>query len=414
VIDHGRVIAQGTGSELKDRVGGQILEVELASSTERDTARAALTGIGCGEPEPGERLAQLTLPAPRDGLEMIEDAASALRRAGIAVSDLGLRRPTLDDVFLQLTGAPPSENGAGAGAATDNGQSTLTRPSTPPAAAALAPSAPRPVPRPPSRSHRLSPHALRADITDARVVSVRNLRHFVRQPDLLIFSTIQPIMFVLLFTYVFGGAISHSLPPGVSYIDYLLPGILVQSVTFRASMTAIGLSDDMKLGVIDRFRSMPMARSAVLIGRTSADLVRNALIIVLMIIVGYIVGFRFQAGVLQAVGCIALVSAFGLALSWIFAFLGLSVRSAEAAQSAGFVVLFPLVFASSVFVPVSSMPSWLQTFAKLSPVTLTANAARSLALVPGTPSSLGGAIAWIAGLLAVFIPLSVWRYRRMT
>jgi ABC transporter DrrB family efflux protein len=412
VIDHGRVIAQGTGSELKDRVGGQILEVELVNAAERDTARAALAGIGCGEPEPGDRLAQLTLPAPRDGLEMIEDAASALRKAEIAVSDLGLRRPTLDDVFLQLTGAPPSENGAAADVATGDGRPEPTGPS---ARAARAPAAPSPVAtRRPSRWLRLSPRELRADVTDAWVVSVRNLRHFVRQPDLLLFSTIQPIMFVLLFTYVFGGAISHSLPPGVSYIDYLLPGILVQSVTFRASMTAVGLSDDLKLGVIDRFRSMPMARSAVLVGRTAADLVRNVLIIVLMIIVGYIIGFRFQAGVLQALGCIALVSAFGLALSWIFAFVALSVRGAEAAQSAGFVILFPLVFASSVFVPVSTLPGWLQAIAKVSPVTLTANAARSFALVPGTPSSLGGAIAWIAGLLAVFIPLSVWRYRRMT
>jgi ABC transporter DrrB family efflux protein len=327
------------------------------------------------------------------------------------VSDLGLRRPTLDDVFLQLTGAAPSENGAGAGVATGNGQPDRTGLSV---RAARAPAAPRPVATRPSRWARVSPRELRADITDALVVSGRNLRHFVRQPDLLVFSTIQPIMFVLLFTYVFGGAISHSLPPGVSYIDYLLPGILVQSVTFRASMTAVGLSDDLKLGVIDRFRSMPMARSAVLIGRTAADLVRNVLIIVLMIIVGYIIGFRFQAGVAQALACIALVSAFGLALSWIFAFVALTVRSAEAAQSAGFVVLFPLVFASSVFVPVSSLPSWLQVIAKASPVTLTANAARSLSLVPGTPSSLGGAIAWIVGLLAVFIPLSVWRYRRMT
>ena len=411
VIDHGRVIAQGTGSELKDRVGGQILEVELMIAAERDSARAALAGIGCGEPEPGERLAQLTLPAPRDGLEMIEDAASALRKAGIAVSDLGLRRPTLDDVFLQLTGAPPSENGAGAEVAREDGRLHPTSRSVP-ADRARAPL--HPAARRPPRWRRLSLRKLRGDITDARVVSVRNLLHFVRQPDLLVFSTIQPIMFVLLFTYVFGGAISHSLPPGVSYIDYLLPGILVQSVTFRASMTAIGLSDDLKLGVIDRFRSMPMARSAVLIGRTTADLVRNILIIVLMIIVGYIIGFRFQAGVLQALACIALVSAFGLALSWIFAFVAFTVRSAEAAQSAGFVILFPLVFASSVFVPVSSMPSWLQSFAKASPVTLTANAARSLALVPGTPSSLGGAVAWIVGLLAVFIPLSVWRYRRMT
>jgi len=411
VIDHGRVIAQGTGSELKDRVGGQILEVELVSAAERDNARAALTGIGCGEPEPGERLAQLTIPAPRDGLEMIEDAASALRKAEIRVSDLGLRRPTLDDVFLQLTGAPPSENGAGAEVAAGDGQPAAGAPSVPliRATAARQPRVSRP-----SRWRHLSPRALRADITDAWVVSGRNLLHFVRQPDLLVFSTIQPIMFVLLFTYVFGGAISHSLAPGGSYIDYLLPGILVQSVTFRASQTAVGLSDDLKLGVIDRFRSMPMARSAVLIGRTAADLVRNVLIVVLMLIVGYIIGFRFGAGVAQALVCVVLVSAFGLALSWIFAFVALTVRSAEAAQTAGFVILFPLVFASSVFVPVSSMPNWLQAFAKVSPITLTADAARSLALHPGVPSSLAEAIAWIAGLLAVFIPLSVWRYRRMT
>ncbi len=415
VIDHGRVIAQGTGSELKDRVGGQILELELVRAAERDRAREALAGIGCGAPEPGDRLAQLTLPAPRDGLEMIEEAASALRKAGIAVSDLGLRRPTLDDVFLQLTGAPPSENGAEAAVTADNGRPDPTNVGVPTAVRAVrAGASVRPAPRQPSRWRRLSPRELRGDLSDARVVSVRNLRHFVRQPDLLIFSTIQPIMFVLLFTYVFGGAISHSLPPGVSYIDYLLPGILIQSVTFRASQTAVGLSEDLKLGVIDRFRSMPMARSAVLVGRTAADLVRNVLIIVLMIVVGYIIGFRFQAGVAQAIGCIALVSAFGLALSWIFAFVALTVRGAEAAQTAGFVVLFPLVFASSVFVPVSTLPHWLQVIAKVSPVTLAANAARSLALVPGTPPSLGGAVAWIVGLLAVFIPLSVWRYRRMT
>src|SRR3984885_15097072 len=302
VIDHGRVIAQGTGSELKDRVGGQILELELVRAAERDRAREALAGIGCGAPEPGDRLAQLTLPAPRDGLEMIEEAASALRKAGIAVSDLGLRRPTLDDVFLQLTGAPPSENGAEAAVKPENGRPDPTNAGVPAVRAVRAQAAVRPAPRQPSRWGRLSARALRGDVTDARVVSVRNLRHFVRQPDLLIFSTIQPIMFVLLFTYVFGGAISHSLPPGVSYIDYLLPGILVQSVTFRASQTAVGLSDDLKLGVIDRFRSMPMARSAVLVGRTTADLVRNVLIIVLMIIVGYIIGFRFQAGVAQALG----------------------------------------------------------------------------------------------------------------
>jgi ABC-2 type transport system ATP-binding protein len=406
VIDHGRVIAQGTGNELKDRVGGQILEVELASAASRDDALSVLARVGCGEPEPGERLDQLTLPAPRDGLELIEDAASALRHAGIGVSDLGLRRPTLDDVFLQLTGAPPSENGAGPAASSSAGR--VPAATTTSSAGAADRRGRRLLPL-----HRPTRQGAHAALVDASVVTGRNLRHFIRQPQLLIFSTIQPIMFVLLFAYVFGGAVRGSLH-GVKYIDFLLPGIFVQSVAFRATQTAVGLSEDLERGVVDRFRSMPMTRSAVLIGRTVADLVRNVLIIGLMIAVGYAIGFRFHAGLLPAVASVAIVSAFGFALSWIFAFVALTVRGAEAAQSAGFVVIFPLVFASSVFVPVASMPAWLQTFAKASPVTLTANTARSYALLPGVPSSLGGAAAWIAGLLAVFIPLCVWRYRRMS
>jgi ABC transporter DrrB family efflux protein len=401
VIDHGRMIAQGTGSELKDRVGGHLLEVELASATQRERACVALAAVGCADPEPGERLDRLTLPAPSaDGLELVEDAAAALRKADIAVTDLGLRRPTLDDVFLQLTGQPPGEDGATEGAG--------------PASVAAAASA---VPAPHRRLldfRRPSWSRLRSATEDALIVTGRNLRHFWRQPQLLIFSTIQPIMFVLLFAYVFGGAVKGSLPEGVDYIDFLLPGIFVQSVSFRATQTAIGLSQDLERGVVDRFRSMPMARSAVLVGRTIADLVRNVVIIALMIVVGYIIGFRFGAGVLQALASIAIVAAFGLALSWIFAFVALTVKGAEAAQAAGFVVIFPLVFASSVFVPVASMPDWLQAFAKVSPVTLTANAARSFALVPGIPSSLAGATAWILGLLAVFVPLCVWRYRRMS
>src|SRR5256885_3741561 len=399
VIDHGRVIAEGTGNELKERIGGQILEVELASAASRDQAQAVLRGVGCGEPEPEERADRLTLPAPRDGLELVEDAAAALRHAGIDVSNLGLRGPTLDDVFLQLTGAPASENG-----------------DQPRSSANAAPATAEPV-RPARRLLRLHVPTfaeLRSGLTDTRVVTGRNLRHFIRQPQLLIFSTIQPVMFVLLFAYVFGGAVKGSLPHGVKYIDFLLPGIFVQSVAFRATQTAVGLAEDLERGVVDRFRSMPMARSAVLIGRTFADLVRNVLIIGLMIVVGYAIGFRFHAGLLQALASVAVVSAFGFALSWIFAFVALVVPGAEAAQSAGFVVIFPLVFASSVFVPVATMPDWLQAFAKASPVTLTANTARSYALVGGVPGSLAATAAWILGLLAVFIPLCVWRYRRMS
>jgi hypothetical protein len=274
-----------------------------------------LAGVGCGEPEPDERPDRLTLPAPRNGLQLVEEAAAELRRAQIGVSDIGLRRPTLDDVFLQLTGAPPSEDGSGPSPRTRR----RPRPQQPPPNA----SAPR---RPVLRLRRPPPQAVRSAITDTAVVTGRNLRHFIRQPDLLTFSTIQPVLFVLLFVYVFGGAVSRSLPHGVAYVDFLLPGIFVQSVTFGASQTAVGLSEDLQRGVVDRFRSMPMARSAVLAGRTVADLVRNILIIGLMIAVGYLVGFRFHGGVAGAVACIAVVAAF--ALSWIFAFVGLTVRGA--------------------------------------------------------------------------------------
>jgi ABC-2 type transport system ATP-binding protein len=401
VIDRGKVIAEGTGNELKDRVGGQMLEVELSSAGQRDRAQAVLARVGCGEPQPDERPDRLTLPAPRNGLALVEEAAAGLRQAQIGVTDIGLRRPTLDDVFLQLTGAPPSEDGSGPGPRAGR----RTRPQQP------APNGPAPH-GPVLRLRRPSLQAVRSAVIDTAVVSGRNLRHFIRQPDLLVFSTIQPVLFVLLFVYVFGGAIGRSLPDGVAYVDFLLPGIFVQSVTFGASQTAVGLKEDLTRGVVDRFRSMPMARSAVLAGRTVADLVRNIAIIGLMIAVGYVVGFRFLGGVAGAVACVAVVAAFGLALSWIFAFVALTVRGAETAQTAGFVVIFPLVFASSVFVPVATFPDWLQTFAKVNPVTVTADAARSLAFY-GTPASLGAAAAWIGGLLAVFIPLSVWRYRRI-
>jgi ABC transporter DrrB family efflux protein len=398
VIDHGRVIAEGTADELKDRVGGQVLEVQLAKADERERARTALAAVGRGDPQSAERPDELTMSAGSGGVELVTAAAAALRDEGIAATDLALRRPTLDDVFLELTGDPPSEDGTGPAPA--DASSVKARQNGARSAVFPRPTLP-------------SARSMRRAVGDSWLVTQRNLRHFVRQPQLLIFSTVQPIMFVLLFTYVFGGAIGQALP-GVSYIDFLLPGIFVQSVSFRATQTAVGLAEDLERGVVDRFRSMPMARSAVLAGRTSADLVRNVLIIALMTVVGYIIGFRFQGSLLEALAAVAVVTAFGLALSWIFAFVALTVRGAEAAQSAGFVAIFPLVFASSVFVPVSSMPDWLAAFAKISPVTLTADAARAFALGGSTSDSLPGALAWTGGLLAVFIPLCVWRYRRMS
>jgi ABC transporter DrrB family efflux protein len=245
---------------------------------------------------------------------------------------------------------------------------------------------------------------------DAAAVTRRNLYRYVRVPTLLLFSTIQPIMFVLLFTYVFGGAIQVA---GVdNYIDFLMAGILVQTVIFGSTQTGVGLAEDMSRGMVDRFRSLPMARSAVLAGRTLSDTVRNLFVVCLMLVVGTLVGFRFHAGVVPAVGAVGLALAFGLAFSWISALIGLSVRDVESAQAAGFVWVFPLVFASSAFVPVATMPGWLQAFADINPVTITVNALRALTLGGPTLRPVLEALAWIAGLLLVFVPLAVNRYRR--
>jgi ABC transporter DrrB family efflux protein len=245
---------------------------------------------------------------------------------------------------------------------------------------------------------------------DAAAVTRRNLYRYVRVPTLLLFSTIQPIMFVLLFTYVFGGAIQVA---GVdNYIDFLMAGILVQTVIFGSTQTGVGLAEDMSRGMVDRFRSLPMARSAVLAGRTLSDTVRNLFVVCLMLVVGTLVGFRFHAGVVPALGAVGLALAFGLAFSWISALIGLSVRDVESAQAAGFVWVFPLVFASSAFVPIATMPGWLQAFADINPVTITVNALRALTLGGPTVRPVLEAMAWIAGILLVFVPLAVNRYRR--
>ena len=253
---------------------------------------------------------------------------------------------------------------------------------------------------------------LKEVVSDAIAMTHRNLLKYVRVPALLIFSTVQPIMFVLLFTYVFGGAIDT---PGVeNYIDFLIPGIFVQTVVFGSTQTGVGLADDLSKGMIDRFRSLPMARSAVLAGRTLSDTCRNMFVVLLMTGVGHLVGFRFHAGLLPALGAMGLVVLFGFAFSWISAIIGLIVRDTETAQTAGFIWLFPLVFASSIFVPVATMPGWLQTVAKINPISAAVDASRALSLGGPVAGKVGEALLWIAGITVVFVALSVRKYRRMT
>lgn len=248
-------------------------------------------------------------------------------------------------------------------------------------------------------------------ISDIIVMTRRNLLRYIRLPQLLIFSTIQPVMFLLLFTYVFGGAIATSSP---QYINYLLPGIIVQTVIFGAMQTGVGLADDLSKGMIERFKSLPMARSAVLAGRTIADTLRNVFVVLLMTGVGFLIGYRFHQPIGAGLAALGLTLLFGFAFSWISATIGMLVRNVETAQVAGFIWVFPLVFASSIFVPISSMPDWLEAFAKISPITLTVNSVRALALGMPLNHDIWYALLWILGILVVFAPLAVHKYRKTT
>ncbi len=246
-------------------------------------------------------------------------------------------------------------------------------------------------------------------VSDAVTIAWRNLLNIRRNPQLLVFATIQPVIFVLMFRYVFGGAIKV---PGVSYVDYLMPGIFVQTVVFGALTTGVGLAEDLQKGLVDRFRSLPMARSAVLLGRTLADLVRNVFVVALMCVVGLLVGWNPSGNLPGILAGLGLVVAFAYSLSWVFAIVGLAVRNGETAQAASFPILAPLVFASSAFVPVASMPGWLQVFARHQPVSVVVNAVRDLTLGGAAGSQTLSALAWIVGIIAVAAPLAVARYRR--
>lgn len=256
---------------------------------------------------------------------------------------------------------------------------------------------------------RSAPQGFNWVISDGLAMTKRYLLRNLRTPQYVVFSTIQPIMFVLLFVYVFGGAIGDV--PGGSYTNFIIPGIMVQTSVFGATNTAIGIADDLQRGMVERFRSLPMARSAVLVGRTLADGIRNLFVTTLIIVVGYIIGFRFKGNILESLGAVLVAVLFGYALSWVFAFVGVKSGDVETAQASGFVWVFPLVFASSAFVPTSSMPSWLGAFADNQPVTKVVDATRALALGFPAGDALRSALIWIALIIAVFSWLTVRAYR---
>jgi ABC-2 type transport system permease protein len=267
---------------------------------------------------------------------------------------------------------------------------------------------------------------IRLAISNGLLITKRNMLTLVRVPTVFVFELVQPVMFVLLFRYIYANQFAK-LPPGVTYVMFLMPGIFVQNAIFGSTTTAIGLAEDLKKGIVDRFRSLPMARSAVLIGRTTFDLAKNLLLVAIVIVIGYLVGFRFQHGFLGAMGLIVLVLSVGFAFSWISACIGLALREVEAVQAASFTWIFPVVFVSSAFVPVEGMASFMQVVARNNPVTHWCNLARYLALgdagiadpVTGVPvdtfeALLLKSVIWIALLLVIFVPLAIRLYRKLT
>ena len=305
----------------------------------------------------------------------IAEAVRRLDEAGVGIDDVAVHRPTLDDVFLALTGHAAEE-------ADEEARPTAAR----------------------RRDDRL-----RYAVSDTLVLAERNLLRIPRAPDLLISFTVQPIMFVLLFAYVFGGAITR---PGFDYIDFLMPGIIAQTMAFGGFVTALGLADDLKKGLIDRFRSLPMARSAVLAGRTLADVATNMISLAIMIIVGLHRRLLVRRAACPDPRRHRPDAALRLRLLLDLRLVGLTASSPESAQALGFILIFPLTFISSAFVPVDSMPAGLQTFAEANPFTTVVNAMRALCLGAPAGNEVWGAVALVARHRDHLCPLSVARYRR--
>jgi ABC transporter DrrB family efflux protein len=257
-------------------------------------------------------------------------------------------------------------------------------------------------------------------VTDGAIVTKRNLIKIKRVPDLLLFSTASPIMFILLFAYVFGSAINPG--DGLNYREFLMPGIFAQTVVFGSTITGASLAEDMQRGIIDRFRSLPMSRSAVLVGRTTSDLLNNVLVLFIMSVTGLIIGWRIRGGFLDAIAAYLLLLAFAYAISWVMALVGLSVSAPEVVQNASFMIIFPLTFIANTFVPIQHFPTVLKAIANWNPVSSVTQAARDLFgnTPPGTPAPDAWplqhaelyTLLWVVFLVAVFLPLSVRRYKK--
>jgi ABC transporter DrrB family efflux protein len=395
VLDAGAAVAEGTAGELKEQLGGDVLEAGVASPGQLDRAAALIAELGQGAPRIDRDRRRVSVPTT-GATQLLIAAGQRLQEDGIVLDDLGIRHPSLDDVFLSLTGNT-TDHKVEKAAANDG-----------------SPRAPDSTPEPHAPQRRPLPRARRPTAAGARDIAgvgKRNLLRIIRNPRLLVISALQPAMLLVLFRYVLGGAIRV---PGGSYVDYIVPAIFIEAVMIGGMATAIGLADDLGSGIIDRFRSLPMARSAVLAGRTLADLCRSVFSLALMVGLGLLVGFSFHGSVGEILAGLALVIAFGYCFSWVYATIGLLTRDPETAQVAGILPFFVLVFASSAIVPVATMPSWLQPFADHQPVSLTINAVRALLQGEPTHNWVWQSLAWSAGIFVVFFMIAVRLYRNVT
>ncbi len=395
VMDAGIVVARGTAAELKDQLGGDVLEARVSSASDLDRAAALIADLGQSVPHVDVEERRVSMPT-KGATQVLIAAGERLQQGGIALEDLGIRHPSLDDVFLSLTGNAANAQANGAQADGETLPDPVAGPEQQPGPTRTAPRASRP-----------TVSAAR----DTGGVAKRNLLRILRNPRLLVISAVQPALLLVLFRYVLGGAIHI---PGVSYVDYIVPAVFIEAVMIGGMATAIGLADDLRSGIIDRFRSLPMARSAVLAGRTLADLARSVFSLALMVGLGLLVGFSFHAGIGSIIGGLALVIVFGYSFSWIYATIGLVTKDPETAQVAGILPFFILVFASSAIVPVATMPSWLQPFARHQPVSITINAVRALLQGEPTHQWVWQSLAWSAGILVVFFTIAVRLYRNVT
>jgi ABC-2 type transport system ATP-binding protein len=403
VIDRGMKMAEGTSDDLKKQTGGDVIQARLDGS-DLDLVNSLIAGLGDGPAQVDRREQLISLPT-RGGVAALVAVGKRLDEAKVPVAELGLRRPSLDDVFLALTGHADAA-GPGAGPAAAGPAGSDARQATPPPTPAAAPGGDGHASARPPASGRLS-----AAAGDVRAITWQNLLRISRSPRLLMLSIISPITLLLMFRYFLGGAIIVS---GSSYAEYLLPGLFVAAVLVGGGGTAIGIAQDLKSGIVDRFRSMPIARIAVLAGRTIADECRNLVALAAIVGLGLAMGFRFHNNTAQIVGGIALIAVFGYAFTWLYAAIGILLKEPEASYGVATLVMFLPLLASSAFVPVATMPGWLQPAARVQPVTVTINAVR--ALMTGGPLHgwLWQSLIWCVAIGIGSAALAGRQYRRMS